>query len=124
MKFIREFLQRLVSKRGKCEKASVAQLSAIWAGCKRIPLHDVAMQNGFTVKSPDFESVWFVGLQVGARVGVWAVGGSKEKPNLVLSVNQVAKAISDYPDAWKTKAKISMYDQGARQVEKCAKRGK
>ncbi len=67
----------------------------------------------YTIKSKDFDNVYFVGGYVNKTdIAIWTTGGN-EKISLTMSVNNIAKDISVWPYGPNTKAKISMADEGA-----------
>lgn len=112
-----------------CTQAPDPVREALLAG-----IHDIEPANGlgpiWAIKSPDFKAVWFVAAWVtgpgipepGTGPAVWAIGGEDlSHYGLILSANSFARQFSTYPDSGQTQAKITMDDQGARQVEKCAR---
>lgn len=105
----------------RCVPASTAQMESIRAGVTG------ELRSGWAVKSNEFQQVWMVaampygpGMEVGGGSAVWAVAGSPDKPDAVASVNAVAKAISDWPDASKTSVAIDLTTDGVQEAKACA----
>jgi hypothetical protein len=110
----------------RCVPASTAQMAAIRAGVKgEASYNDV--RSGWAVKSKEFQNVWFVASKIygpnaenGVGPGVWAISGNPSSPGLTLSVGGFANEFSDYPDAGKTQAQMSMSSDGAQEAKQCA----
>lgn len=105
----------------RCVPASTAQLANIRAGVQAAN----EVREAWACRSQDFERVYLVAARIygpglpvhGSAPGVWAISGEPDAPGLTLAVNAVARKFSDYPDARKTKAAITMRADGARLVE-------
>lgn len=105
----------------RCHPASPALVQRLRDGLKP----GVSLTYVNTVKSNDFQRVWFVaGLLTGSgipakTVGLWAVndvtGGG-----LTYSINGTAKSFSTWGDGGKTDAKMTGKDDGAQDAIKCA----
>jgi hypothetical protein len=104
----------------RCNPASAALLSRIEQGLTVYGGGSLA--NGQTVKSRDFESVYFVAADIqgeGVEVGVWATNSLTS--GLTYSVNALAKEFSDWGDGGATDARLSMSDDGAAEAEACVR---
>ena len=73
----------------------------------------------FSIKSKDFKNAYFVGAKLkgsglsGNEIGIWTITGDLNKPGMIMSVNSWAIQTSVVPDAGRSKAKITMSDDGA-----------
>jgi len=81
-----------------------------------------SISNEYAIKSNDFKKVNFVacnlnGPGVSDAVAVWAITGDPDEPGMIVCADHTAKEFSVYPLGSKTKAEISMADEGARIVE-------
>ena len=94
--------------------ASSEQVEWITEGLKE----GYTLTNLRTVKSKDFDNVYFVGGIVtrersgNKSVAIWATGG-KADISMCYSVDEFSLTCSNYPDGSNTAAKISMSDDGA-----------
>jgi hypothetical protein len=111
----------------RCEPAGSAQSEAIRIGVKGVADYNDVASQAWAVRSNDFVGVWFVateitgpGIDPGEVIGVWAMGGEKESPAGIFSVNAYALEFSDWGDGPRSDAGFSMEDDGAREVEACA----
>lgn len=109
-----------------CIRASDGQLEAVQAGVKGVDAAN-EVREAWAVKSKEFENVWMVaayvygaGIEQGAGPGVWAIGGDPVSPRMILAVDGMAKEFSDYPDASKTDAQITLATDGVEAAKKCA----
>lgn len=85
------------------------------------------VKEGFAVKSRDLANVYMVAAKIygpnmekGAGPGVWAISGDPSAPGLTLAVDGYAKNFSDYPDASKTQAAITLSTDGVQEARTCA----
>jgi len=93
------------------EEASPKQIQGIENGLKD---KSISIEKSYAVKSNDFENVYFVGAKLSnGEIAVWSIGGTKTDTNIHMSVNDVAKKYSDYPQ---NTSRISMADHGAKEV--------
>lgn len=87
-----------------------------------------SLKGAYVVKSNDFNKAYFVAANIvgqglsGQDTGVW-VTNSESGQGSVYAVNAFAKEFSDRGDGGQTDAGFSMNDDGAREVEACAKSG-
>lgn len=109
----------------RCEYASSSQMEAIQSGIKYISQAN-EVRLGWAVKSYDFDNVWMVaakvygpGIETGTGPGIWAIAGDLHNPGMVLSVDDIAKEFSAFPDASKTDAAITISDDGVKEVIEC-----
>ena len=109
-----------------CIRASDGQIEAIQAGVNGVAAEN-EVREAWAVKSKDFENVWMVaayvygpGMEQGAGPGVWAINGDPASPGMTLAVDGMAKEFSDYPDASKTKAAITLAADGVEAAKRCA----
>lgn len=107
------------SKASRVITASAEQIERINFGMKE----GYTLSNIKTIKSKDFDNVYFVGGIIkrersgSLNVGIWATGG-KANISMSYSVNSNAINSSDYPDGKKTQAGITMYDDGISELVK------
>jgi endonuclease YncB( thermonuclease family) len=86
-----------------------------------------ATLRGFqAVRSNDFEEVYFVaaelegpGLDGDDQIGVWATNDIDSYMGIYMSVNEIAKEFSEFPDGDTTDAYVTMNDDGAELASKC-----
>jgi hypothetical protein len=85
------------------------------------------LSNASAVKSNDYEAVYFVaaeidgpGMEGDGEVGVWAIGGNLEDPDLFLSVDGFAHEFSDWGYGPDTTFAVQIGDDGAREAQQCA----
>ena len=85
------------------------------------------VKEGFAVKSRDLTNVYMVAAKLygpnmenGAGPGVWAISGDPATPGLTLAVDGYAKSFTDYPDASKTQAAITLATDGVQEARACA----
>ncbi len=101
------------------EAASKAQRNIIQAALgDRYPIIKMAV-----VKSGNHGNAYYVGAVFRAQgvedmTGIWLVGGDKDSPNLVYSVDGVAHQFSGMRKASETKAYASIVDPEARALRK------
>ena len=113
--------------RSRCQQASAAQIAAIRAGVKGVtPRNDV--RSGYAVKSTDRQNVYFVaakiygnGIEQGAGPGVWAMGGTPDRPASVMAVDGYAKEFSDWGPGDRTAAQVTMFEDGVAEAKACAR---
>jgi hypothetical protein len=97
----------------KVENASQQQLNLI----KSVLDKGLRVEKSAAVKSTKHRNVYYVGVNFYATgvkdkmTGVWVVGGTKENPNLVYSVNGYAHQFSGMRKASETKAAAYVYDE-------------
>jgi hypothetical protein len=48
----------------------------------------------FVVKSNDFKNIFFAGAIINEQIAIWSIGGEKDSPNLVFSINDYAFTVS------------------------------
>ena len=101
------------------ESASKAQRSIIQAALgNQYPISKIAV-----VKSGNHSKAYYVGAifhadGVGNVTGIWLVGGTKDAPSLVFSVDGAAHQFSGMRKASKTKAYASIADPEAKALKK------
>lgn len=113
-------------KTSRCVTPSPLQLEAIRLGIQSVDPNNDISNNARAVRSNDYQLVWFVAVEITGNgikpkeaVGVWAINGELESPGLTLSVDGFAQNFSAYPDAGKTDAQITMFDDGAQEAKDC-----
>jgi hypothetical protein len=86
-----------------------------------------SLRNGQAVKSNDFQNVFMVaadlqgsGLGGTGDIGVWATNSLDPNAGIVMAVDGVAKEFSDWPDADKTTAAITLGADGVSEAKRCA----
>mgnify|MGYP006286223489 CR=1 FL=1 len=106
----------------KCERASQQQFAYIDDGLDE----NNYIEEAYTVKSKDFEQVYFVsawiygpGMEEGEGPGVWAISGDKEDPGIILSVDGFASEFTNYPLGSTTDYNVTMTDHGAEEAKIC-----
>jgi hypothetical protein len=116
----------LPTDKDRCIQASAAQIDAINAGVHGIDQNN-QVRSGWAVKSNDFENVYMVaakiygqGMEEGAGPGVWAIGGTLDKPNLVYAVGGFAHQFSDFGAGETTKSNITQTSDGYQAAQWCA----
>jgi hypothetical protein len=88
--------------------------------------------DAWAVKSDDFENVWFVAADLEGMaesvdsLAVWGTNaisedGTDHGTGLVISVNEVAENVTDWPKHDETDAVLSMEDHGADLALDCAR---
>ena len=103
----------------KIEPASDAQRNIIQAALgDQYPISKIAV-----VKSGNHSKAYYVGAVfhatgVGNVTGIWIVGGAKNNPNLVFSVDGAAHQFSGMRKASKTKAAAYIWDPEAKALKK------
>ena len=109
----------------RCVPASPQQIESIRSSIKSINSSN-DLKTAWSVKSNSFKNIWFVsaliygpGMADGKGPGVWAVSGDPTNPGMILSVDGFAKKFTEFPDAAKTTAAITMTDDGAQQSAGC-----
>lgn len=103
----------------RCKPASEALLSAVEGGL--VEGENAELLSGFAVKSLDHQRIWFVAAQVsGSRggVGLWAVQ-DRDGRGPILSVNQLAADITDWPDGADEATPVTATDDGADEALSC-----
>lgn len=70
----------------RVETASVSQKNLIASALNK----NYSFNELFVVKSTDFSNVYFAGALINEKVAIWAIGGEKNSPNLVFSINDFA----------------------------------
>jgi hypothetical protein len=110
----------------RCVQASSAQLNIIQSGVRGVDA-DNYVKTAWAVKSNDFNNVWMVaafiygtGMENGTGPGAWAISGDANSPGLTLAVDGFAQSFTNYPDASKSDAQISPYDDGVQEAIACA----
>jgi len=110
----------------RCQPASAAQMANIRAGVEGVQASNT-VKAGFAVKSRDLANVYMVAAKLygpnmenGAGPGVWAISGDPSAPGLTLAVDGYAKSFTDYPDASKTQAAITLATDGVQEARACA----
>ena len=99
----------------KIESASKAQRNIIQSALgDKYPISEIAV-----VKSGNHSKAYYVGavfhaVGVGNVTGIWLVGGTKDKPSLVYSVDGAAHQFSGMRKASKTKAAAYISDPEAK----------
>jgi hypothetical protein len=106
----------------RCEPASPALIDAISEGLNIAG--GGSLTNGFTVRSEDFDEVFFVaaelvGADLDGEVAVWATN-RLDGTGSVFSVGGFANEFSDWGDGGATDANLSLDDDGAEEAEDCA----
>ena len=100
------------------EQASPAQRNIIQAALgDQYPISDIAV-----VKSSNHKKAYYVGAVfnatgVGKLLGIWLVGGTKDRPTLVFSVNGDAHQFSGMRKASETKAAAYSTDPEAKKLK-------
>jgi len=100
---------------GNIEPASDAQKNLIQAALgNQYPISKIAV-----IRSGSHTRAYYVGAVfyaegVGNLTGIWIVGGSKDNPNLVYSVNGAAHQFSGMRKASETKAAAYIHDPEAK----------
>lgn len=74
----------------RVETASVSQRNSIASALN----NNYSLNELFVVKSNDFSNVFFAGAVINERIAIWAIGGEKNSPNLVFSINEYAFTVS------------------------------
>jgi len=110
----------------RCQPASAAQMANIRAGVEGVQASNTVKQ-GFAVKSSDHVNVYLVAAKIygpsmenGAGPGVWAISGDPSAPGLTLAVDGYAQNFTDFPDASKTQAAITLATDGVQAARDCA----
>ena len=98
----------------RIESASSEQIEQITSAIK----HGATVSNFKTVKSKDFENVYFVSAIItntlgNKLTGIWATGG-KRNISMIMSANSAAKQYSPWPYGPDTRAGVSYTDDGGR----------
>lgn len=115
------FMAAVVAHAGsiKIEPASEAQRNIIQAALgNQYPISKIV-----AVKSGNHSRAYYVGAVfhakgVGNVTGIWLVGGTKDAPNLVFSVDGAAHQFSGMRKASETKAYASIADPEAKALKK------
>lgn len=107
----------------RCQPADPALLAAIAAGLTVDGGGD--LRNGWTVRSSDFEKVYFVAAEItgagmNGTVGLWATN-DPAGAGMIFAVDGLANEFSDWADGRKTDAAFSTFNDGAREAIDCAK---
>jgi hypothetical protein len=118
-------------KLSRCTAASQEQINWVNDGVRKIS-SDYYITSGYTVKSVDFENVYFFGATIqgpGAsnlEPVMFAIGGNKDDPNITLAVNQTARAYSGFPssDEMYDLLGVSEYADGYEEAKFCAEQYK
>lgn len=74
----------------RVEAASVSQKNSIASALNS----NYSLNELFVVKSNDFSNVFFAGAVINEKIAIWAIGGEKNSPNLVFSINEYAFTVS------------------------------
>ena len=117
--YVAILMTALVAFAGSIEKASQAQKNLIQAALgEKYPISKIAV-----IKSGNHSKAYYVGAVfnatgVGNVFGIWLVGGDKDKPNLVYSVNGSAHQFSGMRKASETKAAAYIHDPEAKALQK------
>jgi hypothetical protein len=109
----------------RCETPTEALVGII--ASRLIVFGGGSLRNAQAVKSKDFDQVYFVaadiqgpGLEGSADIAVWAANRLDGTSGLILlTVNNVAKEFSDWPDGARSDAKVAMTDDGAEEARIC-----
>lgn len=112
-------------KPARCLDVPVALVDAIASGLTVSGGGSLRAESAQAVKSTAYEKVYFVaadiqgqGIEGPTDVGVWATN-SLAGAGTIFSVNAVAAEMSEWPKGEKTKAGITMADDGAQESEDC-----
>ena len=117
--FVSIIMIAFVAYAGSIEAGSKAQRSLIQSALgDQYPISKIAV-----IKSGNHSKAYYVGAifhaeGVGDVFGIWLVGGDKDKPNLVYSVNGAAHQFSGMRKASETKAAAYIHDPESKALQK------
>lgn len=114
----------------RCQPATAKQLDFINYAVSSLQASNY-INNGWIVKSNDFENVYMIAtliygpeIEEGVGPAVFAVGGDPESPHTWLAVDGFAKEFTELPGAGKTDAEITISADGVKEAIQCAQKGK
>lgn len=116
----------------RCENVPAGRVNDIEWGLIQDQDKEIHLRGAQAVRSKDYEKVYFVaadlegeGMEGGGPIGVWITNdlkpSEKSGAGIILSVNEVANANSDWGDGRNTKAEFTMDKDGAETAVKCTK---
>lgn len=113
----------------RCLPATLKQLDFINYAVQSMQASN-SIKDGWAVKSNDYENVYMVAtliygpaIEEGVGPAVFAVGGDPETPHTWLAVNGYATEFTEFPDAGKTDAEITLNSDGVQEAIDCVKKG-
>lgn len=106
----------------RCVKVSSKMASAIQNGFKDKSIKLVE-STVYAVKSKDFNNIYFIAGKTGnGEIGVWSSNSLKSGQGMVMAADSYAVEISVWPDGRKSKAKLSMFDDGFSDALHCSQK--
>lgn len=106
----------------KCVKVSNKMVSAIQDGFKDKSIKLVA-STVYAVKSKDYKNIYFIAGKTGnGEIGVWSSNSLKSGKGMIMAADSYAVELSVWPDGRKSKAKLSMFDNGFSDALHCSQK--
>jgi hypothetical protein len=97
---------------GKCIEIDNVMVSTIESGFND-KNQKLQPKSVYAVKSEDYKSVYFIaGKTENGEIGVWSSNSVKAGEGMIMAAETYSVAISVWPDARKSRAKLSMFDDG------------
>lgn len=104
----------------KCVKVSNKMVSTIQDGFNDKSIKLVA-STVYAVKSKDYKNVFFIAGKIGnGEIGVWSSNSLKAGKGMIMAADAYAVELSVWPDGRKSKAKLSMFDEGFSDALHCS----
>ena len=92
----------------RIENASPVQLNHI----KYALNHGYNIKEMYVVKSRDFDNVYFAGALVNNKIAIWAIGGTKSRISLTMSMNNYAYKVSGLGMGSSLREPMTLADDG------------
>lgn len=75
----------------------------------------------YAVKSKDYKNIYFIAGKTGnGEIGVWSSNSLKPGEGMIMAADSYAVELSVWPDGRKSKAKLSMFDNGFADALHCS----
>lgn len=109
-----------------CRAVSELNKQSIVEGLKSKYKNKLRIGHAMAVRSDDFSRMYFLAAKVlpsvdgeNSPIGVWVTNRAQEPASLMLAMPGIAKDVTVYPDATRTKMEASRYSSGYREALRC-----
>ena len=107
---------------GKCIKVSSNMTAVIQDGFKDKNIK-LVKSTVYAVKSKDYKNIYFIAAKTGeGEVGVWSSNSLVPGKGILMAAESYSVELSVWPDGRKSKAKLSMFDNGFSDALRCSQK--
>lgn len=126
LSFLGGFAGTLVAKEERCLPVPKDMVEALDEGFDMAVRGKWRLRNAQAVRSKTYKKLFFISAEIdgpGVKgkgdIGTWASNSLQVGHGIIMSVSPMAKEFSVWPDGKRTKANITMFDDGAMTSKNC-----